>query len=123
MTTDKTLSIEHYLPLYLGQECIHQSKPIIGNRFVLTIETLLEAKVCDCKLLLRPLMSITEDEKLVLFKLLYGEEDAYSAIRLKFALKTDSLNPESFKYLLSKGFDIFNLIPEGLALDTTTLKN
>lgn len=29
---------------------------------------------------------------------------------------------EITRYLLSKGFDLFNLIPEGLAIDATTLK-
>lgn len=34
----------------------------------------------------------------------------------------DESYPEQFIYLLSKGFDLFNLIPEGLALDLTTIK-
>ena len=30
--------------------------------------------------------------------------------------------PQQFTYLLSKHFDLFNLIPDGLAVDKTTLK-
>jgi hypothetical protein len=33
-----------------------------------------------------------------------------------------ALGPEQFKHLLSRGFDLFNLIPEGLAIDKTTIK-
>lgn len=37
-------------------------------------------------------------------------------------LSTNSLNPQQFKYMLSKHFDLFGLIPDGLAIDKTTLK-
>lgn len=32
-------------------------------------------------------------------------------------------NPNQFAFLLSKGFDLFNLIPDGLAIDKTKLSN
>lgn len=65
------------------------------------------------KLILRPLSDMTEEERHVLSMqgMLPGEwrEDIENALRTK--------------YLLSKGFDLFNLIPEGLAIDRTTLNN
>lgn len=67
------------------------------------------------ELILRPLSSITEDERFEVFKLLFGD-DAYSAIRLGFALKTDSLGADAVRYLISKHFDIFELIDSGIAI-------
>jgi hypothetical protein len=45
---------------------------------------------------------------------------AYSASAVYFT--KDEWTPELFQYLLSKHFDLFNLIPEGLAIDADTLK-
>lgn len=38
------------------------------------------------------------------------------------SLSFTKLKPEQFHYLLSRGFDLFNLIDEGLAIDKETLK-
>lgn len=44
---------------------------------------------------------------------------SYSEVGMSFA---PQLNAAKFRWLLSKGFDLFNLIPDGLAIDSTTLK-
>lgn len=56
------------------------------------------------KLLLRPLSDISDEERVEYKKTKkYYSQDC----------------PESFRYLLSKGFDLFGLIEAGLAVDST----
>lgn len=94
------------------------------------------------KLVLRPLSDMTEEEAIELVKISewkqYGdhphkrEYKAYrngfneivvswgDSIREKNVPETKEVfGFEEFRYLLSKGFDVFNLIPDGLAIDKT----
>ncbi len=82
---------------------------------------------CDAnhlKPILRPLSSMTEEEKHEFFKLQYGDDEKYNERLVGFAMGgksgTYTLFPETFQYLLSKGFDLFNLIPSHQALEKTT---
>ncbi len=67
----------------------------------------------DVKLILRPLSSMTEEE---------GKELDWS-LRIGWVSRWDGigrpqvLTPEEFRYLLSKGFDIFGLLHSGLAIE------
>jgi hypothetical protein len=67
------------------------------------------------KLILRPLSSITDDERMdwELIGLSCPNADKY---------KTAIMEAEATLFLLSKHFDVFGLIDAGLALDATTLK-
>lgn len=80
-------------------------------------------KIHYCKPILRPLSDMTEEEFLE-FKVL-ADEDFDKMIRIpSVAIKTRiSHKFEATRFLLSKGFDLFNLIPEGLAIDKTKIKN
>lgn len=50
-------------------------------------------------------------------KIIVGDEENHCAVL--WPLGPHGHKPESLRYLLSRHFDIFNLIPEGLALDKT----
>jgi hypothetical protein len=83
--------IKDYLHLYLGCECINEEGKI--GRF---------SGIDVCKLLLRPLSDMTQEE---------------------FRIDCNLINPvERFRFRLSKGFDLFGLIDAGLALDATKLQ-
>jgi len=86
------------------------------------------------QLFIRPLSSITEEEKIELL-LIIGEPKMYAAFDFRIGDEMHYLNlvgesgviiigfnPESVKYLLSKHFDLFGLIEAGLAIDKTVLK-
>lgn len=94
----------------------------------------------DFKPILRPLSSMTEEEAKELLRIRYArngwaepiyERHSSICIDFKFAssdgkfnqtqLDWDMLDAASVAYLISKGFDLFNLIPEGKAIDATSL--
>lgn len=128
--------IEDYLHLYLGCECdidegefpattlplcgVTESRAIIGRHALKLVE------LKDVRLKLRPLSSMTEDEKIK-----WSEEtepeikkqsDAYKLRWFWIQFANDGkYTPEQFTWLLSKHFDLFNLIEAGLAIDKTTL--
>lgn len=95
------------------------------------------------KLILRNLDSMTEEEANQLFDIHYSESGVFkwrncfqvnrhsaeywinyeSSKRDRInVIKFDELKSKDFTWLLSKSFDLFNLIPEGLAIDSATLK-
>ena len=67
------------------------------------------------KLILRPLSDMTEEEKLFV----YNFDIWLGGMSVNESLP---INAEITYFLLSKHFDIFGLIPAGLAIDKTTLK-
>lgn len=111
-----------------------------------TFYVLSDEDVCNAKLILRPLSDMTEEEvkvacgwvqaqrEILSFRktLKFAEVNyrwpdtrmengwAYSSIALYW--HKEEWTPEITLYLLSRGFDLFELIPEGLAIDKTTLK-
>lgn len=85
-----------------------------------------------CKLLLRPLADIQEEEakEFLLFVCDNAQIDAvngngilykenFLGVDLKTHFTFESYTPAQFQYLLSKGFDLFNWIEQGKALDKT----
>lgn len=81
--------------------------------------------VPDFKLVLRPLSDITYDEFIEAGKLHVagGGRIGITIEEIKDKdLQREPIRPEVFRYLLSRGFDLFNLIPDRLAIDKSTLK-
>jgi len=120
-------NIKDYLHLYFYSE-IELTEIFIkvgyqlGQRFIPTggeiSLALRDNPVFACKPILRPLLDMTEDEGKELdwtFRL--GWESRWDGIGIPQVLK-----PEEFRYLLSKGFDLFGLIHDDIAIDKTTLK-
>lgn len=68
--------------------------------------------------MLRSLDSITEEEKREFFKLQYGDEK-YDERLVRVSTSLHTLFPETFLYLLSRGFDLFGLIESGQAIRKT----
>jgi hypothetical protein len=73
-----------------------------------------ECVIFDFKPILRPLSSMTEEEKLFCGFSLEAAPQYY--------VDEECFSFKQVKYLLSKHFDLFNLIGEGLAIDTSNLK-
>lgn len=113
------------LALYLGCECAVYTDGIIKSSYNATLtsvsiygfvtlrkvnrDNVLSKSFNEIKLLLRPLSSISEDENIEIQSMAAFDEN----IRwLKFTGNVA-------KYLISKQFDLFNLIEQGLALDIT----
>ena len=93
------------------------------------------------KLVLRKLSSITEEEIVSYLRLKHNAYNGEYEVRAvdngfwwAFRLNTlnerfnfygeilDESNSDQFRYLLSKAFDLFGLIDEGLAIDKATLE-
>jgi hypothetical protein len=104
-------------------------------------------KECRITLHLRPLSSMTEEEVKVLIKYDkmirnyhtvdycrdFGPGDVLTGITIYYReshdvrvktlkLNFSSMNADDFRYLLSKGFDLFELIPSNLAIDATKIE-
>jgi hypothetical protein len=130
-------NIKDYLHLYMGCEAQIQSaqngvvinNPITGMtiHYASTGQTIV-------KPILRKLSSMTEEEARDMIKFIRGvaqidqliisnicdihiEWHFYDVRHIARWIKFDELNPSQFQYLLSKGFDLFGLIEEGLAID------
>jgi hypothetical protein len=100
-------------------------------------------EVFDCfKPLLRPLSDMTEEEAVALVLEAVGAKAEFIKWHTEsgeiggFEWQSDhyrkgqrhntwyeSFEPEGTRYLLSRGFDLFGLIPAGLALDKTTYQS
>lgn len=125
MITPQILSL--YLGCYAmhGNQKIHVSGVNINSEFIQNIICEETIPIKDIKLILRPLSSMTEEEKKEYRK-------------VSSACKTDNILPEikvshilqehqsergvkTTIWLLSKGFDLFNLIESNLALDSSKL--
>lgn len=114
MKTEKR--IEDYLPYYIGCDVEYYDINNNVRRDILTWRLLEFAGAFKIKPILRPLSSMTEQEKLEYNKLSWHGTDGVHAIIVS------SDTPESFRYLLSKHFDIFNLHEASLCLFEEELK-
>lgn len=113
--------IQDYIHLYFGADCMEaiivpDQEPEF-ERSHINIRTCfnLERGLSLVKPILRPLSSMTQQEA-----------DEYNKLYGTLFNMADMINQvmqsaSSIKYLLSRHFDLFNLIPEGLAIDSTTL--
>lgn len=127
--------LEDYLHLYLG--CPMD----IGG--YLTLERIMGIKqgigMVDMKMVLRPLSDMTEEEKTALLKInlsiithriefgenyisqnAFGFKGAAEHCAFKsYVFEFNKMDSKEFHFLLSKHFDLFSLIPEGLAIDAS----
>lgn len=126
--------LKDVLHLYLGCECKDTFNDVM---FVLDSRNLYLYSLSDSlnqiKPILRPLSSMTEEEAVELISL-YIPKDKTNLIgfgsvnmnQLNYKIGQSVLNKHwdklsaiEFQYLLSKGFDLFGLIDNGLALPPT----
>jgi len=130
--------LKDYLPLYIGQKVWTRHDALNNGDFqalTVSINNLFEMlyKYKDSKLILRELSDMTEEEQRELGRIALPEcEDAITNILHTQAVESkgrskdgriimDNYTPEMVAWLLSKGFDLFGLIPAGLAVDNKTL--
>jgi hypothetical protein len=112
--------IKDYLHLYLGCEAYWQ---IEGREstYHRPIDYDMLKDSDWIKPILRPLSDMSEEE----MDLMYNGMEGFVNIRKEFKqgriLQFDS-TPEQVRYMLSRSFDLFDLIQSGLAIDKTTLK-
>jgi hypothetical protein len=116
------MNIKDYLHLYLGCSAMFDNRIWKINKIGAGIVRLIrrdgsygkwvECHYEDCQLILRPLSSMTEDEK--------KELDAIEKNGSSYPTVAYALAP-CFAWLLSKHFDLFGLIDAGLAIDKTKL--
>lgn len=78
----------------------------------------------NTKPLLRPLSSMTEEEGKILDAMAQQQHDNFTEIpNCKFFTGIRTKSADAFLYMLSRSFDLFNLIPDGLAIDSTKPTN
>jgi hypothetical protein len=134
MSTQRKIS--DYLHLYLGCEClmtknsyhaVHELHLSSNEPFGLTgkllhyfIEPTTKAEI---KPILRPLSDMTEEEMQECGNMEYDFSDDPDLNKWEPKDFEIGLSPRQFAWLLSKHFDLFDLIPDGLALDKSTLLN
>lgn len=115
-------TIKDYLHLYLGCNVL-LCKNLEGNNVIERLTTKMLYEDDDMfdetgyKPLLRPLSSMTEEER--------KEVKFFVPLNKKHYLHlfADTINAAAYiKWLLSKHFDLFSLIDKGLALDSTKIK-
>jgi hypothetical protein len=116
--------LKDFIHLYLGCQCQFETDTfildgIIGGQIVYSTESDESGEgiydIEDIKPILRKLSDMTEEETNEFNMIYYDEqfETEYQKI---------ITNAKATSFLLSKHFDIFNLIPSGLAIDSKTLK-
>lgn len=118
MATTKKKKLQDYIHLYVGCDCKFKDEGGYEGIGKLTGNILngIDMSVCEALPILRPLSDMTKEELHFI---------NMSKLELNHAIsqKTNaSFYTTEFIYFLSKGFDLFNLIEEGLAIDKTTLK-
>lgn len=125
--------IDDYLHLYLGCKVLINNAKYENREDTLTYINNLgdcggneyDWLSKDCTLVLRPLFSMTETERLQLaaFERVWPFENILPKILVSHILQLhhSQKSIEITKWLLDRHFDLFSLIPAGLAIDSTTL--
>lgn len=129
MTNDDFKKI---IPLYLG--CTFMYRNRMGGDIEYdeiipkTIQEYLDNDFAEIKIILRPLDSMTEYERMLYLLLEFGNLPKIKSNAMdKGCIRWETENginylplvifrPDQFLWLLSKGFDLFNLIEEGYAV-------
>lgn len=116
MSTERKLN--DYLHFYLGCEFEYEVDAKRYRDIIKSVGTTVNAmfRPEEILILLRPLSDMTMDEWNEIGK------KSRSGQNIRTAGDLWKMNAEETAYLISKGFDLFNLIPDGLAIDKTTLK-
>jgi hypothetical protein len=115
-------NIEDYIHLYCNGKTLVRWKESVDYEDLLShrlIHDLFDqANATDIKLILRPLDSMTEEEA----KEVGWWDDWENRIAYAKDFKEDWMfSASNMLYLLKNGFDIFSLIPDGLALNRNTI--
>lgn len=132
--------IKDYLHLYIGQRIFDPTNksfyPLDWNTFDRYYDEDEDRIMNDIKISLRPLSRMSKSEAKEFCRLEGWGENLENivvtddAIDFKRVIGDRSetcisrftrCRPEMFRWLLSKGFDLFSLIPDGLAIDATTI--
>jgi hypothetical protein len=130
-------NIKDYLHLYLGCECLFNTGVVVRRTLFPEMLIQINKGFASVELLLRKLDSMNEDEAIECikefddglgddpqFKIL-GKEDGdwiyvqvgYEETECCWEPKPKWMSAKLVHYLLSKGFDLFNLIDSGLAIE------
>lgn len=109
--------IKDTLPLYYGQKCQLCSLNYDGQTFeidgpMIALLSMPEVKIIP---ILRSLEDITEEECEEYNRI---HLTCHSINKIQDQIRTEA---SATQYLLSKGFDLFGLIIQGLAIDKTTI--
>lgn len=121
--------IKEFLHLYLGQKVYINHPDAAFRNDTLDADLLTRLlngslPIENYQLILRPLSDMTDEEKRKVVKLLpKSTENILPRIDVGRATSAfmNKATPDLVIYLLSRGFDLFQLIESGLALDKTTL--
>ena len=122
--------IEDYIHFYLGCPCQYLmlgrgivSEVSIDSKYGILVSVKLDGSIkhIQCplsyiKLIVRPFSDMTEEEKSEAHELYFT--GAYETLLPYFGIAHYELT----RWLLSKHFDLFGLIEDGLAINSTTLK-
>jgi hypothetical protein len=116
--------IKDYLHLYIGCDVVdeyggNKVGKLVGitpKHGIILHKTEWKLEFHEFKPILRQLNDMTEEEKVERKRLMNSGTDGVHVV----VISVDSF--ESMRYLLSIGMDLFGLIPEGLAIDSKTLK-
>lgn len=116
--------LKHYAHLYLGCELISKAtnevtgklEGVVGNMAHFRISGVwYSAPIEDYKISLKLLESMTEEEKKEYSNMVPDSHNGASSFSPWI-----NLNSKRTLWALSKHFDLFNLIPEGLAISSIT---
>lgn len=129
------MKLSDVIHFYIGQKFIHTDDYLTENEFILTGNFIARWNE-NCRLLLRPLSSMTEEEakefivitwnidKAALIELKitpYGIEFCDALTHLHHAASFSEISPEEFIYLIRNNFDVFSLIESQQAIDIPKL--
>lgn len=136
--------LKDFLPLYIAQE-VQRRGNLAGDYEVAKLVGFCKSEVEEGKLIaqvdtgdeeehyyhewyveevilfLRPLSNMKEEEGRKCFDD-WDSDSPNAKDAISHGFEPNELNPEQFRYLLSRGFDLFGLIEDGLAIDKTTMK-
>lgn len=87
------------------------------------------------KPILRKLEDMAEEEKNVLFQIVFGDDKTFGSfsydpvekllsavgVMLSYGIYEEQMSNRAFAYCLSKSIDLFSLVENGLAIDAKTL--
>jgi hypothetical protein len=127
-------SIKEFLHLYLGCDVVYyengEYKGFGVNTHALHVNIEMGLRKTEVKPILRPLSSMTEEEAIEMYDHLYPDvprDSKFKSVTILSQLSLPGMYYEGacsihdykgwFPYLLSRGFDLFDLIPSGLAID------
>lgn len=109
--------IKDYLPFYLGCEMNYATHHEPQNEiYILTVDSLKDAMEFGDIPILRPLSDMTKEEDKE-----FQATKVFQTATPVHIVGSMHWTAETFRWLLSKHFDLFNLISEGLAIDKTKI--